>query len=167
MHAGALLVLPARQRALVGGAASWFVKPDVPEEERRKVRDSREMPVLGQSASVRRAERKAATAAAAAADEKRNSDMWASVRKLVRSPSFQVRMCVLVRHRHSHPLRFSIYRGADWSGEHAHGFAIPHQIAGHARCCGPLCNAACDNSRHTGFWLHTARSLHALSGCRR
>jgi len=43
------------------------------------------------TAAQARAERKAALAQAAAEEEKRNSDMWASVRKLVRLPSFQVR----------------------------------------------------------------------------
>lgn len=42
------------------------------------------------TAAQARAERKAAALKKAEEEEKRNSDMWASVRKLVKLPSFQV-----------------------------------------------------------------------------
>lgn len=42
------------------------------------------------TATEARAERKAALLKKAEEEEKRNSDMWASVRRLVKSPSFQV-----------------------------------------------------------------------------
>ncbi len=41
------------------------------------------------TAAEARAERKAALLIKAQEEEKRNSDMWASVRKLVKSPAFQ------------------------------------------------------------------------------
>jgi Flp pilus assembly protein TadB len=51
-----------------------------------------EVGVQALSAAEARAQRKAAALLRAQEEEKRNSDMWASVRKLVKSPAFQARL---------------------------------------------------------------------------